>query len=161
MKITFGGITVTLLLSLVLWASLGIAMDKVEPPAECKQCGMDRPTFARSRMMVVYADGSKHGTCSLQCTAANLKAADGKRIKSILVADYDTRQLIDAKSAKWVIGGKLPGVMSPVAKWAFAKEQAAKQFIKENGGKLATFDEALKMAGGDATDLRKHGGHKM
>ena len=47
---------------------------------------------------------------------------------------------------EWVIGGKQPGVMSREAKWAFADKQAAERFVAENGGQLATFDEAMKAA---------------
>ena len=36
--------------------------------------------------------------------------------------------------------------MTPVAKWAFANKKDADAFIKANGGKPATFDEALKAA---------------
>ena len=46
----------------------------------------------------------------------------------------------------WVIGGEKPGVMSKRAKWAFEKEADARDFIKTNGGILATFDDAIKAA---------------
>ena len=45
-----------------------------------------------------------------------------------------------------MIGGKQPGVMSRAAKWAFADKQAAERFVAEHGGRLATFDEAMKAA---------------
>jgi nitrous oxide reductase accessory protein NosL len=62
------------------------------------------------------------------------------------VADFNTLKLIDARTATWVIGGKERGVMSNVPKWAFATKQAAEAFIRDNGGRLATFDEALALA---------------
>jgi nitrous oxide reductase accessory protein NosL len=34
--------------------------------------------------------------------------------------------------------------MTKTAKWAFADKKDAEAFIKENGGKLATFDDAMK-----------------
>jgi len=86
------------------------------------------------------------------------------------VADYNTKKLIDAKSAAWVIGGTKKGVMTPVAKWAFADKKEADAFIKANGGKPATFGEALKAAEkelSDKTQSKKpqehkgHGDHKM
>ena len=34
--------------------------------------------------------------------------------------------------------------MTKSAKWAFADKKDAEAFIKENGGKLANFDDAMK-----------------
>ena len=61
-----------------------------------------------------------------------------------MVADYNKKNLIDAEKASWVIGGKIPGVMTKTAKWAFADKKDAEAFIKENGGKLANFEDAMK-----------------
>jgi nitrous oxide reductase accessory protein NosL len=36
--------------------------------------------------------------------------------------------------------------MTKRAKWAFEKKEAAEKFVKENGGNISTFDEALKAA---------------
>ena len=60
------------------------------------------------------------------------------------MADYQNKNLIDAEKAYWVIGGNKPGVMTNRAKWAFADQKAAEAFVKENGGKLASFDDAMK-----------------
>jgi len=112
--------------------------------ASCKYCGMDREKFAHSRMLVEYDDGSKMGTCSIHCLAVDLANNLDKTPKSIMVGDYNTKELIDAEKAYWVIGGDKQGVMTMRAKWAFAKKGDAEAFIKENKGKLATFDEAMK-----------------
>ena len=69
------------------------------------------------------------------------KTCDGK---GILVADYNTKTLIPAEKAFWVIGGSKLGVMTKRAKWAFTEKGEALKFIKDNGGRLATFDEAIK-----------------
>ena len=134
-------ISIMLLLAL---GSVCLAADKkVEAPADCKYCGMDRTKFAHSRMVVTYTDGSSTGTCSINCVVIDMKEQPGKEVKSFQVGDYNSKKLIDAKSAAWVIGGKKKGVMTPVAKWAFADTKAAEDFVKEYGGKLATFDEVL------------------
>ncbi len=112
----------------------------------CAHCGMDRVKFARSRMRVEYEDGTAVGTCSLRCVVMELDGHPDKRVKSIRVADYDTRNLLDAKKAVWVIGGSRKGVMTRRAKWAFASEAAAKKFIAAYGGASATFDAALRAA---------------
>lgn len=62
------------------------------------------------------------------------------------MGDYNTKNLIDAEKAFWVIGGSKKGVMAERAKWAFEKRDEAERFMRENGGKLATFEEAMKAA---------------
>jgi copper chaperone NosL len=118
----------------------------VENPAECQVCGMDRNVFAASRVVVSYQDGSSAGTCSINCAREVVDRNPGKKIKAIRVSDYDTKKLIDAKKAVWVIGGKKAGVMSAVAKWAFTTKAGAEGFVRTNGGKIAGFDEAWKAA---------------
>ena len=140
-------------------ATACMAAEKVEAPAACKKCGMDRTVFAHSRMVVTYADGGSVGTCSLNCIAIEMEEAKGKAVTSLQVADYNTKKLTNAKKATWVIGGKKQGVMTSVAKWAFTTKLAAETFIKENGGKLATFDEALKTAEKEQSAEMPHGGH--
>ena len=131
-------------LILSLPAGFCLAQDDVAKQASCKYCGMDRKTFAHSRMLVTYEDGSSMGTCSLHCTAVELALNIDKTPKSIEVGDFKTKKLIDAEKAFWVIGGSKPGVMTKRAKWAFESKADADAFIKENGGKPASFDEAIK-----------------
>ena len=137
---------VFMLAGLILSLSAGfcLAQDDVAKQASCKYCGMDRKTFAHSRMLVTYEDGSSMGTCSLHCTAVELALNIDKTPKSIEVGDFKTKKLIDAEKASWVIGGSKPGVMTKRAKWAFESKADADAFIKENGGKPASFDEAIK-----------------
>ncbi|MDA8428012.1 MAG: nitrous oxide reductase accessory protein NosL [Geobacteraceae bacterium] len=160
-------------ISILLVLSLGticLAATKVEAPDSCKQCGMNRTMFAQSRMIVTYTDGSSAGTCSLNCVVTDLKAARGKKVKSFQVADYNSKKLINAKTATWVIGGSKPGVMTRVAKWAFADKLAAEAFIKLYGGKKASFKEALKASEDEQAENaatqkqpvhKGHGEHKM
>jgi len=122
------------------------AQSDVQQVPSCKFCGMDRAKFAHSRMMVTYEDGSTLGTCSLHCLAIDLATNIDKTPRSIEVGDFNGKNLIDAEKAVWVIGGNHPGVMTRQAKWAFEKKEDAEKFIKENGGTLATFDEAMQAA---------------
>lgn len=150
---------------LALGAVCFAAETKVEAPDACVHCGMDRTKFGHSRMIVTYTDGSSAGTCSLNCVVTDMSKNKGKSVKSFQVADYNTRKLIDAKTASWVIGGDKRGVMTKVAKWAFADKKDADAFIKASGGKPATFDEALKAAEGEHAERAQkkahdHAGHK-
>ncbi|MBI5639521.1 MAG: nitrous oxide reductase accessory protein NosL [Nitrospirae bacterium] len=122
------------------------AADATDHTTACKQCGMDRTAFAQSRMLIVYVDGTSVGLCSINCAAAELKQNKDRRVKSLLVADYTTQLQIDAKTATWVVGGTKQGIMTSVAKWAFAGEKDALKFIQENGGKIISFDQAMKAA---------------
>ena len=134
-------------LSLVVAPLAAIAADPdIAKHKACKFCGMDREKWNFSRIYLEYDDGSTAGACSLHCAAVDLAVNLDKFPKTIWVADYGTKQLIDAEKAVWVIGGAKPGVMTKRAKWAFAEQGAAEAFIRENQGALATFDEAVKGA---------------
>lgn len=155
-----------IILLLVLGTVCSAAEITVEAPADCKLCGMDRTIFGHSRMVVTYSDGRSTGTCSINCVVLDMKELKGKEVKSFQVGDYTSKKLIDARTATWIIGGKKKGVMTPVAKWAFADKKTATVFINENGGKLATFDDVLKateneLAENAQNDLKGHGDHKI
>ena len=125
------------------------AAKATEGDASCKHCGMDREKFAHSRMLIEYDDGTTAAVCSLRCAAVELISSIDRIPQAIRVGDFATRRLIDAEQAVWVIGGAKPGVMTRNPKWAFAGKDAAEAFVRENGGRLATFDEAITAACGD------------
>ena len=141
-----GRLLFVLVTCLLLVAGAALAQEDVHKSPSCAYCGMDRAKFAHSRMFVTYDDGSTFGACSIHCLAIDLAVHIDKTPATIQVGDYAGKKLIDAEQAFWVIGGKQPGVMSREAKWAFADKQAAERFVAENGGRLATFDEAMKAA---------------
>jgi copper chaperone NosL len=143
----------------VFCMSLGSALwaldnDVKDIPA-CKYCGMNREMFAHSRMLTEYADGTKEGTCSLHCTAVDLALNLDKTPKTIQVGDYNTKGLINAETAFWVIGGSKPGVMTRNSKWAFASKADAEKNRQENGGRIAMFDGALEAAYKDLAEDTK------
>jgi copper chaperone NosL len=127
-------------------STLLFAQEDTQKHQSCGYCGMNRGQYAHSRMLIVYDDGTEVGTCSIHCAAVDLGINLDKTPKNIHVGDYNTKKLIDAEKAVWVIGGEKPGVMSKRAKWAFEKEADARVFMKTNGGTIATFDDAIKAA---------------
>jgi copper chaperone NosL len=133
-----------LTIAILLVGTFARAQQDIDKHPTCKYCGMDRKMFAHSRMLIIYEDGSELGTCSLHCLAVDLALNIDKMPKNILVADFNTKNLIDAEKAVWVIGGDKPGVMSKRAKWAFEKKEDAEAFIKANKGSLADFEAAIK-----------------
>ena len=139
-------LVILLVFCLLLHFTAAGAADTVENPKYCKQCGMDRTVFAQSRMLIIFADGTTVGVCSLHCAVAEMKQNKDKQVTSLMVADYATRELIDARTAIWVVGGNKEGVMTSVPKWAFAKREEAQEFVKENGGKVTSFDQVMRAA---------------
>lgn len=137
------------LLILSIPAGVWSGNDDITGHPHCSICGMDRHQFAHSRMLIHYEDGSQFGACSLHCAALELAYRPGKLPTGIEVADYGTRQLVDAESAVWVIGGSKMGVMTANAKWAFADEKAATSFIDQYGGRQAVFEDAISTAFAD------------
>jgi len=128
----------------VLIAAVAFAQDDIKTFPSCKYCGMDREKFGHSRMLVEYEDGTSLGTCSLHCLAVELALHIDKTPKATLVGDYNSKTLIDAEKAFWVIGGNKMGVMTKRAKWAFGKKEDAEKFKAENGGDLVSFEQAIK-----------------
>jgi nitrous oxide reductase accessory protein NosL len=127
-------------------AMTAFAQEDIKQSPSCKYCGMDREMFSHSRLHIEYEDGTSVGTCSLHCAAVELALSIDKTPKAVRVADYSSKKLIDAEKAAWVIGGGKPGVMTKRAKWAFENKADAEAFMKENGGAVVAFDEAIKMA---------------
>ena len=137
---------VLLLAAHVALASGAVAPADTEKYPKCPYCNMDRNQFAFSRILVTYDDASESGYCSLHCAAIAMAINLDKTPMKIQVGDYETRELIDAETAVWVIGGDKMGVMTHRAKWAFAERLRAEAFVGEHGGALADFDTAMKSA---------------
>ena len=131
---------------LLLSGNILLAQNDISKLGSCKYCGMSLEKYAHSRMLITYDDNTETGVCSLHCAAVDLAINLDKTPKSIQVGDYNTKKLIDAEQANWVIGGNKPGVMTKRGKWAFEKKADAETFIKDNGGTAASFNDAIKAA---------------
>ncbi len=135
-----------------LWAH---DVDESVLHGKCKYCGMSLDRFASTRMVLEYKDGTQVGTCSLRCACLELASNMGKGLTKILVGDYQTKELIDAETAIWVVGGDKHGVMAKTGKWAFAKKEDAEKFVTEHGGVICGFGDALDAAYKDISDSVK------
>lgn len=135
---------------LLIVAVIASAHEDIDSHRECSNCGMDRKAYGFSRMLVSYKDGGKAGVCSLHCAVTEMDSAKGRAVASLQVADRDTRQLVEAEKAIWVMGGTKRGVMTQRPKWAFTTTAAARKFIAANGGTIVSWDEALSAARQDA-----------
>jgi len=158
MKLIFGTGKMLLLLAVLLSVSVLIpnsvvmAQDDVIRHPNCPYCGMDRAKFAHSRFYIEYDDTTAVGFCSLHCAAMDLALKIDKAPNVLMVGDHNSKKLIDAEKAYWVIGGDKMGVMTVRAKWAFKNKANADSFIKAHGGKPATFDDAVRATFEDMHD---------
>jgi copper chaperone NosL len=125
-------------------AGITVAQDDIRNFPSCKYCGMDRQQYAHSRVFIEYDDGTSIGLCCIHCAGVELALQIDKTPKTIMVGDYGSKALIDAEKAFWVIGGNKMGVMTHRAKWAFENKEDAEKFIRDNGGVIAVFDQAMK-----------------
>lgn len=128
-----------------------LARNDINEHRSCGNCGMDRKAYGFSRMLVQYEDGTVVGTCSLYCVVVELDANPKRTVKSLLVADRESRMLLEVEKAIWVTGGTKRGVMTEQPTWAFHSKEAAEAFIKANGGRIAAWAEALAAAREEAS----------
>jgi copper chaperone NosL len=147
--------------SRLLWLSLVVVffcstlasaldLDDIAAHRTCSKCGMDRKSYGYSRALVRYSDGLEVGCCSLNCAVKDMKQHPERPLQALLVADRDTLELLDARSAYWVMGGKKRGVMTMRPKWAFAGRDAAEKFQQWYGGALESWEVVLQAAQEDA-----------
>ena len=117
---------------------------------KCPYCGVDRKQFNPSRHLVQYQDDLVDGTCSLHCAALSLALNLDRGPKAIYAADFgakaDPKPLVNVDQATYLIGSKVPGVMTGQSKVAFALKADAESAKAEQGGELGDFDAALKAA---------------
>lgn len=127
---------------LVLMLSMGASATAEE--GACHYCGMKKAMFGHSWVIIEQEDGTVVGVCSVHCAAVDMALNIDKPAKRITVGDYNTKNQIDAEKAYWVIGGDKMGVMTARAKWAFETKEAADDFIRQNGGRPAIFEEVMR-----------------
>ena len=136
--------------------------DLVKHP-KCPYCGMDRTQHHHSRHLVQYQDDLVDGTCSLHCAALSLALNLDRGPKAIYAADFgakaDPKPLVNVDQATYLIGSKVPGVMTQQSKLAFAAKADAEAAKAAQGGELGNFDAALQAAylsmAGDTAMIRK------
>jgi copper chaperone NosL len=136
-------------LFMVLFSMTGTALGgqpDIDEYRDCAFCGMDRKAYGFSRMLIRYEDGAVVGTCSLHCAVVELDASPKRTVQSLLVADRESRTLLEAEKAIWVAGGKKRGVMTEQPTWAFQTKEGAEAFIKVNGGRITNWNEVLAAA---------------
>lgn len=109
----------------------------------CVLCGMYLDLYARTRYVISFDDGSTQSTCSLAC-AAEIINKNKQRLRDIKAANCLSGELIDARKATYLEGSDVPGVMSYTSRLAFASLDEALSFKKKHGGRIISFDDAVR-----------------
>jgi nitrous oxide reductase accessory protein NosL len=133
---------------LLLAATLALAAGQpdIEKDPACAMCEMNRDKFSHSRAIIEWEDGTTTPLCSINCVVAKLDPPPALKVKRIMVADKDSKELLQADKAFWVVGGDERGVMTREPKWAFASNEGAENFIKKHGGEKVNYEEVMKRA---------------
>jgi copper chaperone NosL len=143
--------------------------NELEKYPRCPYCGMDRKQWHHSRHLVQYDDNLVDGTCSIHCLAISLSLNLDRGPKAIYAADFacvqETKKLVEADKATYLIGSKLKGTMTARSKMAFADAAAAGAAQAAEGGETADFDTALQQAyldmAKDTMAIRKRRGERV
>lgn len=143
--------------------------DELAKYPKCPYCGMDRTEYQHSRHLVQYDDDLVDGTCSIHCLAISLSLNLDRGPKAVYGADFGSKEaikpLVAVDSATYLIGSRLKGTMTTLSKMAFAEKAVAEAAKSDQGGELASFDEALTQSylgmAKDTLVIRKNRAEKL
>lgn len=143
---------------IILWIAIffgfSLNIEAKEEPRWCPLCGMNLKMYHQTSNRLTFSDGTNVQTCSIFC-AAQFYEKRPTEIDRWEVVDYETKGWIDAKQAHWLIGSDIPGVMTAVSKIAFSSLEDAQKYLKDHGGAMGTFDDALNRTLSDMGSDRK------
>jgi len=111
----------------------------------CPICGMKLERYYKTSHYATLLDGKERQYCSIRCLAVDMKEYTID-LSTVRVVDAKTEKVIKANDAFYVMGSEIAGTMSKVSKLAFSTKTEALSFIKEHGGKIVSFQEALQAA---------------
>ena len=129
-----------------------VLVNQGEHKNSCVKCGMKLTMFYKTSHIATFADGTQKQYCSIACLGSDMKK---DKVTAVEVVDAHTQKVIDAKSAHYVIDSDVKGTMSKRSKLAFDSNQDASSFIKDHGGKLINFEQALKAAQSSKMMMKK------
>lgn len=128
--------------------NLGSKTADIARVPRCQHCGMDRSQFSHTRHLLVYADGSEVGTCSIHCLALEMIQLPRRSIRSVHAGDAgfpgEDEPLHPVASLTYILDPSRRGTMTARRKWAFSSK--AKAYQDKGEGKLIDFETALAKA---------------
>lgn len=122
-----------------------LIMQEGEGKEYCPLCGMKLKMYYKTNHAVKLKDGLKKQYCSIRCLAFDYDSIK-HRIDEVYVVDAQTEELIEAKSAYYVLGSTAPGTMTLQSKYAFAKQDDAKKFMQKYKGEIVSYKQAFTSA---------------
>ena len=111
----------------------------------CENCGMNIERFIQTGHAIHTPDGNNHYYCSINCctSAWNKKNYSSA---SVFAIDKNSVEYTPAENVYYVIGSKLPAIMSKVSKYAFKDSAFAEQFkVEQEGDTILRYKETFKM----------------
>jgi len=112
-------------------------------PQGCSTCGMDVSKYTHVKYVVTETDGKTHTTCGVQC-GLTLQIRLGDKFKSAVATDLITHREVEASKAFYVYKSSVITDMGP-GFIAFSTKEKAENFAKGFGGKVVSYEEALKI----------------
>lgn len=110
----------------------------------CTTCGMELAKSYKANHVAKQNNEIKQ-FCSMHCLAQEV-SVNKTQLQDIQTVDTKSLKFINAKDAYYVLGSKIRGIMTKSSKFAFADKNDALDFVKANGGKVVTFEQAYKNA---------------
>lgn len=111
----------------------------------CENCGMNIERFIQTGHAIQTEDGNNHYYCSINCCTSAWNK-NNYSSGSVFAIDKESVEYTPADSVYYVIGSKLPAVMSKVSKYAFKNSTLAEQFKMEHkGDTILGYIETFKM----------------
>lgn len=118
----------------VVLSTLGLLGVACKRELRCKHCGMRIEPASPWRTDIVEADGTVTSYDAPRCALA-VFTRDAGHGKSLRVQDYYDRQTLDAKDARFLLGGDVLGPMGPDL--VPVDPSRASKFIQDHGAERA------------------------
>ncbi|QOY53887.1 nitrous oxide reductase accessory protein NosL [Candidatus Sulfurimonas marisnigri] len=111
----------------------------------CSVCGMSIKMNYKTSHTSKLPSGKNRQYCSIRCLALDM-LEHKINVNEVKVIDVLNEELIDARTAFYVVGSDVKGTMTKVSKLAFINTESAEDFSIENGGEVVSFDKAINIA---------------
>ena len=109
----------------------------------CRVCGMYIDQYQATATRLVTKEGTSLATCGVACMIRLVDDHGGPdAFTTITVRDWRTGGEVEADAAVYVIGSDVVPDMLPTI-IAFADRAAAESFVREHGGAILSFTQAL------------------
>ena len=130
------------LLTLVGLLAFSLSVLAAESAEKCALCGMNLAGNENTAYEITFNDGKVVTYCCPHCGLWE-HASQKANVKSARARDFINGEWADPAKMYFVVGGSAVPACAP--SWiAFSKKEEARKFTKGFGGKVRSFEEALK-----------------